>query len=59
MRLWCDFEIEVMTKVRHDKYNSGYVPNYVLKSIFIDVLKKAGTLESEDHRTVPLIVPKI
>ena len=50
-----DFGVEIITKLLNDIYNSGHIPDDLMRSIFIALPKKPGTTECEEHRTISLI----
>ena len=45
----------MITKLLNDIYDSGCIPNDLLKSIFIALPKKSRAVECEDHRTISLM----
>lgn len=51
----CNFGIEVTTKCVNDIFNSWCIHNDQLKSTFLAIPKKTGTLECEDRRTMSLM----
>ena len=50
-----EFRIEVLTKLLNDIYNTGYIPKDLMKSVYIPLPKKPGTIECENHRTISLM----
>ncbi|BFY99377.1 hypothetical protein BsWGS_02417 [Bradybaena similaris] len=44
-----EFGIEVITKLLNDIYNSGYIPDDLLKYIFIELPKKPGEIDCVLH----------
>src|SRR5437870_11073996 len=50
-----EFSVDKITEIANDKYNSGNIPEDLLKSIFIALPKKPGATECELHRTISLM----
>src|SRR5688572_27679911 len=50
-----EFSVEKITEIANDMYISGNIPEDLLKSIFIALLKKPRATECELHRTVNLM----
>ena len=50
-----DFGIEVLTKLLNDVNDTGYIPKDLLKSVYIPLPKKPGTIDCENHRTISLM----
>ena len=46
---------EILTFLLNEIYNSGYIPENLLQSIFIALPKKPRSIDCEDYRTVSLI----
>ena len=50
-----DLGIDMVTKLLNSIYDSGVIPNDLLKSIFIALPKSSGATECEMHRTISLM----
>ena len=47
--------IEAVTHLLNEMYKTGEMPKDMLKSIFIAIPKKVGTIDCESHRTISLV----
>src|SRR5207244_2897663 len=50
-----EFSVDKITEIANDMYNSGNIPEDLLKSIFIALPKKPGATECELHRIISLM----
>ena len=50
-----DFGTEQLTRVINEVYDTGCILNDLLKSVFIAVPKRSGTIECQSHRTISLM----
>ena len=50
-----EFEIEKLTLILNEIYDSGEIPEYLNKSIFITLPKNPDAIECELHRTISLM----
>ena len=50
-----DFGIEQLISIMNEVCDTGCIPNYLLKSVFIASPKRSGTIECQNHRTISLM----
>ena len=50
-----EFGINALTELYNDMYETGYIPQDLLKSVYITLPKKAKATECSDHRTISLM----
>ena len=50
-----EFGEQALTELYNDIYETGYIPQDLLKSVYITLSKKSKATECSDHRTISLM----